>query len=327
MDLSVIMVTISNKDKLKQCLKSVYSGRQDISFETFVSDNGSTDGTASMVKTCFPQVVFLENGANLGFAKANNRAIKKSRGRYILLLNDDTVILDNALSKMVTFMDEHLKCGISGCKLIYPDGSIQSSKFSYPSLFKEFFHANDFIKNTLKISFVRKLVQLLAVRFKTFESFALCNEIKEVDDVLGAFFIIRREVIDKIGLLDENYWMCREESDFSYRARKAGYKVFYNPRAAVIHFGNYTVHGNRERKVRNYCQNFISANYFYRKHYSVSKQLLLKPIVLEAFSVKLAIAGCAYLFRPSIRYELKRNMVQYIDAMWKVMVNSTERAL
>jgi len=327
MDLSVIIVTINCKVILKNCLESVYKSQQDISMEVFVSDNGSSDGTDSVVRTHFPQVQFLANGANLGFAKANNKAIRQAKGRYVLLLNDDTVVSDSTLSGMMKFMDEHTDCGVSGCRLVYPDGSAQSSKFSRSSLLKEFFHANDFLKNALNISFIRKLTTFLSTRLKTFESFA-CRELPvEVDDVLGAFFMIRKEVIDEIGLLDENFWMCREESDFAYRTKKAGYKVFYNPQETIIHIGSFTVHGTREKKVRNYCQNFISANYFYQKHYSVLKQLLLKLVILQAFCLKLVIVGFEYVFQVSAKIELKRNMNQYVDAMRKIMVNSVSRAL
>jgi GT2 family glycosyltransferase len=167
----------------------------------------------------------------------------------------------------------------------------------------------------------------LARRCPAFESFSASNEVKEVDDVLGAFFMIRKEVIDKIGLLDERFWMCREESDFAYRTRKAGYKVFYNPHATVVHIGSSSAHATRERKVRHYCQDFISANYFYRKHYSILKQLLLKAIILQAFSTKMIMTTIGYFFYASIRDDLKKNMVQYLDALKKVMTNSTERAI
>jgi len=326
-DLSIVIATMNNEQTLGKCLKSIYAHGLGLSMEIFVSDNSSGDSTARMIRADFPAVKLLENGGNLGFARANNKAIRLAQGRYVLLLNDDTVILDNAISKMVRFMDENPTCGVGSCKLVYPDGRLQSSKFGYPSLFKEFFHANDWLKPLRKTKIISGLGAWLAGYSSAFECFSSSDQVKEVDDVLGAFFMIRKELIDEIGLLDENYWMCREESDFSYRAKKAGYKVFYNPRQTVIHIGSYTVHRTRVKKVRNYCQNFISANYFYQKHYSVPRQLLLKLIILQAFSLKLIITGLAYLFHTSIRGELKRNMVQYIDAMRKIKVNSTERAL
>lgn len=326
-DLSIVIVTMDNKEVLRKCLESVCSERQSISMEIFVSDNSTDDKTAEMVKSEFSAVTLLKNGENLGFARANNKAIKLAHGRYVLLLNDDTVILDNALKKMVRFMDENPACGIGACKLVYPDGRLQSSKFSYPSLFKEFFHANDWLKPLRKTKIGEVIGAFLSKYFPAFECFSLSEQVKEVDDVLGAFFMIRKSVIEKIGLLDENFWMCREETDFSYRTRQAGYKIMYNPQATIIHIGSDTVHRTLEKRTRNYCQNYISANYFFRKHYSRLKQIGLKLIVVEAFLVKLIITVFRYLFKLGARSETAKCAVQYTDALKKIFANSVERAL
>lgn len=199
MDLSIIIVSYNTKDLLKQCLDSIYGKVQNISFEIFVVDNNSQDGSPKMVKNLFPQVELIENKENKGFASANNSAIKKSKGRYVLLLNSDTIVLPGSLSKMIQFMDKTPRAGAVGCKLINPDGSLQS--------------------------FGRGLKR---VREKG---------VKEVNWVEAACFMVRQRVIDEIGLMDENFFFYSEDMDWCRRMRLAGWKIFCIAQAKVIHYG------------------------------------------------------------------------------------------
>ena len=199
MDLSIIIVSYNTKDLLKQCLDSIYGKVQDISFEIFVVDNNSQDGSPKMVKNLFPQVKLIENKENKGFASANNLAIKRSNGKYVLLLNSDTIVLPGSLSKMVQFMDETPKAGATGCKLINPDGSLQS--------------------------FGRGLKR---VREKG---------VREVNWVEAACLMVRQRVIDGIGLMDENFFFYSEDMDWCRRIRLAGWKIFCISQAKIIHYG------------------------------------------------------------------------------------------
>ncbi|MFH1456799.1 MAG: glycosyltransferase family 2 protein, partial [Patescibacteria group bacterium] len=139
MDISIIIVNWKVKDLLEKCLRSIFEQTKNISFEVFVVDNNSGDGSVEMVREKFPQVALAASAENLGFAKGNNLAIKKSRGRYVLLLNPDTEILDNALEKMVRFMDAHPECGIGGCKLLNADLSLQPSVRAFPDFASQIF--------------------------------------------------------------------------------------------------------------------------------------------------------------------------------------------
>lgn len=229
MDLSVIIVSWNVRALLEKCLFSVFNppvGGQD--FEIFVVDNNSTDGSAEMVREKFPQVKLISNKENRGFAVANNQAIKKAKGDFVLLLNPDTEILDNALEKMVDFMKNHLDCGIAGCQILNPDKTVQPSVRMFPDLFT-------CSLMVLKLHHFKPIFSLLGRYFaKDFDY----SKTQPVEQVMGAFFMIRKEVIEKIGLLDEGYYLWFEEVDYCRRLlKKTDYKIYYTPVAQVIHYG------------------------------------------------------------------------------------------
>lgn len=231
MKLSIIIVNRNTKNLLKKCLKSIYSETKNIDFEVFVVDNASQDGSIEMVEKEFcksglyPDIHLIQNKKNLGFARANNQAIRKSRGEYILLLNPDTQILNQAIEKSISFLDTRLEIGILGCKLLNPDGSIQPSCRTYPT----------FLSQAIILLKLHNLFpKFLPIRKYYMLDFDHCQA-REVDQVMGAFFLIRKKVIDEIGLLDEKYWIWFEEVDFCRRARKAGWKIYFWPKAQIIH--------------------------------------------------------------------------------------------
>ncbi|TSC95428.1 MAG: family 2 glycosyl transferase [Parcubacteria group bacterium Athens1014_10] len=265
--LSIIIVNWNVKDLLEKCLNSIYKMPQKIDFEVFVVDNASKDGSAEMIKEKFPQVKLTANKENKGFAVANNQGIKESKGEFILLLNPDTEIIDNALEKMVDFMAERQDAGILGCQLLNPDYSLQLSCRAFPSLFSQ-------IVILLKLhNFFPKLVK------KYYLLEWPHHEIKEVDQVMGACFLIRRKLIDEIGLLDEGYWALFEEVDYCKRAKDKGWKVYFTPEAKVIHhkgqsFGQQKIIA----KQINFNRNLLK--YFKKYHHKMSYLILysLQPI-------------------------------------------------
>ena len=190
-DLSISIVSWNVKDLLEACLKSIYDTTDGISFEVFVSDNGSTDGTIKMIKENFPQVKLIENGANIGFTKANNKVIRKAQGRYVILLNSDTVVTPGSLATLVKFMDGHPEAGAVGPKLEYPDGSPQPSCRSFPTLETEFY----------RIFFLDQLFPQSKRFGKYMMSFWNHNDLREVDQPMGAALLVRKSVIDQIGIV------------------------------------------------------------------------------------------------------------------------------
>ena len=220
-DLSIIIVNWNTKDLLIPCLASIPQMKQGFKIEIFVIDNGSRDGGVSEVKKAFPFVHFLENEENLGFAKGANQGLRKASGRYILLLNPDTRVKAQAIEGLISFMEAHPRVGISGAQLLNSDGSKQNSIANFPSLATEL----------LNKSLLRWLFP------KTFPGKERdYPEPIEVDSVIGACMMVRRDALNQVGLLDEDYFLFLEETDWCYRMKRAGWKVYHVPQAQVYHF-------------------------------------------------------------------------------------------
>lgn len=254
-DLSVIIVSYNAKDYLLNCLKSI-----DLNCEIIIVDNASSDKSADEIKKTFPQVKIIENKENLGFAAANNQGIKESKGRYILLLNPDTKILDNALSKMIAWMNKNPKVTVSTCRLLNKDRSIQPTGGYFPILPK-LFAWQFFLDDIIPINSYHPKPKFY-------------DQEKELDWVTGAFFLFRREIVDKVGLLDEKFFMYAEELEYCFRIKKAGFKIFFTPLASIIHYGFKS--SSREIAI---ISEYKSLVYFYKKHFP--KQVFLARAILK----------------------------------------------
>jgi len=231
-DLSIIIVNWNTRDLLIQCLKSLQQTFQRLKMEIFVVDNGSTDGSGEAVRAKFPEVIFIENRLNLGFARANNQAMRLSKGRYILLLNPDTQVKEGAIEILKAFMDHHPVAGAVGAQLVNSDGSKQNSIANFPSL------ATELINKSL-------LRWLFPGRFPGKER--AYSEPIEVDSVIGACMMVRREAMEQVGFFDEDYFLFLEETDWCYRMKKVGWKVYHHPRTEVIHFQGKSAEKDKKR--------------------------------------------------------------------------------
>jgi GT2 family glycosyltransferase len=256
MDLSVIIVNYNVKYFLEQCLHSVLNSSRNIKCEIFVVDNNSVDGSCLMIRDKFPEVNLIENKKNVGFARANNQAIKKATGKYVLILNPDTVVEEDTFEKCLEFMETHKDAGSLGVKLIDGKGNyLPESKRSLP---------------TPSVAFY-KIFGLSALfgksrRFGQYHLGYLDKEkIHEVDVLPGAFILVRRKLLLEIGLLDEDFFMYGEDIDLSYRIKLAGYKNYYFPKTTIIHYkGESTKKGSI-----NYVVLFYNAMIIYaKKHFS-----------------------------------------------------------
>ena len=266
-DLTIIIVGWKVKNYLKECLSSIYAENLKNSFEVIVVDNSSCDNTVEMVVEDFPQANIISNLRNRGFASACNQGIKQAQGRYVLLLNPDTIVLNNALDKIVDYMDKNTQAGIAGCQLLNGDDSVQPSVRRFPKF-------TDHLIMMFKLHHIIKLKSYLMMDFDY-------QKEQEVDQVMGAFFMIRKEVIDKIGLLDKKYRAWFEEVDYCFRAKKAGFKVLYTPICQIIHFGGQSfARSFRIRSQWTFCKSrlrFIKKN---RNWLSFIIVLLLTPFSL-----------------------------------------------
>lgn len=222
MDASIVVVSYNTRELLSLCLESIVNTVIGPSYEVIVVDNASADGSPEAVAQYFPWVRLIRNQDNRGFAAANNQGILASRGRCVLLLNSDAVLLPDAVHRMLAFMDSHPEVGIVGGKLLNPDGSFQSSYADFPNLLGEILLLTGLSRFFL---------------FSTYPSYpeAASREPRRVDWVGGAFIMARREAVEVVGLLDEDYFMYAEEMDWCYRMTRSGWVVFYLPQAQAIH--------------------------------------------------------------------------------------------
>jgi GT2 family glycosyltransferase len=224
-DLSIITISHNHQKYLERCLTPLVQPSAALQVEIFVVDNVSGDNTTGFVRERFPQVKLIVNDVRRGFSANSNLAIRQSSGRYVMLLNPDTESSLDALSRMVNFMDNHLQVGVCGPQLRFPDNTIQLSCRAFP---------------TWKSVLVRRTPLRIFLRDSSFNRQHLLadrdhNVIQEVDWLLGAAFMIRRETLDDVGLLDERYFLYVEDIDYCWRARQKGWKVFYMPEAVIIH--------------------------------------------------------------------------------------------
>jgi len=229
-DLSIVIVNWNVRDLLRRCLSSVTGrstrgGQNRLSLQLIVVDNASTDGSVEMLRSEFPQIELIANDRNLGFTRGNNQGISVSDGRYVLLLNPDTEVLDDALGGMVAYMDEHPGVGALGPQLIYADGRVQSSRRRFPRFDTAFLEGTFLQQSFPHSSILRRYYVLDRAE----------DETQEVDWLVGACLLMRRKVLDEVGPLDERFFMYSEEMDWCYRAKKQGWKVVYLPAARVIH--------------------------------------------------------------------------------------------
>lgn len=267
MKLSIIIVNYNVKHFLEQCLHSVQSAINDQEIEVFVVDNNSVDGSLDMVKKKFPDVKIIANKYNAGFSKANNQAIREARGEYVLLLNPDTVVENDSFSKIISFMDEHPDAGGLGVKMLDGAGRfLPESKRGLPTPAVAFY----------KIFGLSRLFP----KSKTFGKYHLSyldkDRVHEVEILSGAFMLMRKKVLDKIGLLDETFFMYGEDIDLSYRIIKAGYKNYYLPETRIIHYKGEST----KKSSVNYVFTFYNAMViFAKKHFSAKNASLFAGLI------------------------------------------------
>lgn len=285
MDLSIIIVSYNTKDLLRNTIKSVIDTVERISYEIIVVDNNSQDGSISMVKEEFPQVILIESGENLGFPKGNNLGIKRAKGRYILLLNSDTVVLHNTLDSCVEYMESNNHIGALGCKILLSSGKLDHAcKRGFPTPEASFYY-------------LLKLDKLFP-KVKKFGEYRLScigeDDESEVDSLTGAFMMVSRKAIEKAGLLDESFFMYGEDLDWCYRIKEKGYKVFYYPKVSIIHYKGASSRKKRWKTLYEFHRAMII---FYNKHYRDKYNSLISLIVYIGIFLRLILALVLNLFK------------------------------
>jgi N-acetylglucosaminyl-diphospho-decaprenol L-rhamnosyltransferase len=286
MDLSIVILNYNTRDHLRACLASIVDegstslSRGPISAEVLVVDNASSDGSAEMVAATFPWVTLIRSPYNGGFAMGNNQALRPSRGKAILLLNPDTCLLPGGIGQLLDRLAAHPEAGIIGPRLLRPDGSMHlACRRSFPTPAIAFYRLSGASR-----AFPRSR------RFGRYNLTYIDPSLAiEVDSVCGACMLIRREVVDRVGLLDERFFMYGEDLDWCLRARQAGWTVRYEPAIVVQH-----QHGaaSRKRALRTTYHFFRAMDLFYRKHYVNQYPRLVTGAVRTAIYGALAVSMC-----------------------------------
>ncbi|OHB60979.1 MAG: hypothetical protein A2168_07180 [Planctomycetes bacterium RBG_13_50_24] len=298
MDVSVIIVNWNTKGLLRDCLSSVYEHAGEIDYEIIVIDNASTDGSAEMVKNDFRQVILIENSNNRGFAAANNQGMAIAKGRYVLLLNSDTVVLDNAIANTVRFADANPEVAVTGCRVLNSDRTLQRTCFMFPSILNMLLSSTYLYKLFPKNKFFGREQMTWWDR----------NDVRQVNVVTGCFMLVRREAVEQVGVMDERFFMYCEETDWCYRFREEGWKVMFAPVGEIIHFGGQST---SQKRVAMIVQLRLSILKFMKKHYSWPEYLIGRFLVALFFAIRLPVWLVTAFVRPAARNEATVKMKAY----------------
>lgn len=264
MDISIIIVNWNTKGLLRNCLNSVYETVHDIAFEVIVADNASHDGSVAMLREEFPQVILIENTVNRGFGAANNQGFGIMKGRYALLLNTDTVLTENAVHELFSFMEVHPDAAMTCGQLLNEDGSKQNSVANFPTLLT-------LLMNTSLLEY------LFPGRYPSKRY--VHREPVEVDSGIGACLLVCGKAMDEAGMFDERYFFFFEETDWAYRMRSAGWKVYHIPSALIYHLQGQSIGGNVRSRIE-----------FYRSRYQFFRKWKSRPYnILVFFAVVLRL--------------------------------------
>jgi GT2 family glycosyltransferase len=278
MDVSIIIVNYNTRKLTLECIESIYQSKMPSQFEIYVVDNASSDGSIEAICKAFPYVKIIANKENVGFSKANNQAILESKGRYVLLLNSDTIVLENTISYIVDFMDTNIEAGATGCKVVLPDGTLDKACHrGFPTPEASLYYM---------LGLAKKLPN--NPRFNGYhKGYLNMDETHEIDCLVGAFMIVRRETIDEVGMLDETYFMYGEDIDWCYRIKGAGWKIYYNPNVEIVHYKG----ASSRRKPNKVVYEFHRAMFlFHGKHLAKDYNFLINVFVYLGITLKFAMA-------------------------------------
>ena len=305
-ELSIIIVNYNVKEFLEPCLNSLKKALSGISSEIIVVDNASDDGSDLLIRRQFPEVKYIQNAKNLGFARANNIAMREAAGRFIVLMNPDTIAQQDTFEELLKFMKNHPEAGMVGCKILNPDGSLQlACRRSFP---------------TPWVAFTRLTgLSFLFPKSKIFGRYNLTylpeNEIRPVEAISGSFMMVRREVIEQVGMLDEDYFLYGEDLDWCYRTRSAGWTIYYVPTTQIVHFKG---ESSKKSQLDNVMIFYQSMALFVKKHFreryfSVTYFLLLIAIWIRA-AVSVLQKSARYWAPPLI--DVVWMQISLLAALW-----------
>ncbi len=296
-DVSVILVNWNTRELVLESLRSLYATKGAPSMEVLVVDNGSSDGSVEAIRTAFPQVILLEKPKNIGFAKANNEALGRAKGENILLLNTDVILQEDTVAALLKFMRDTPEAGIGGAQLLNSDGTKQNSFDNFPTLFSEGLN--------------KSLLRLLFPKWFPGKGLPFSEPV-QVESVIGACMMVRKEAVDEVGPMDEDYFLFLEETDWCFRMRERGWKVYLVPQARAVHLQGGTA---RQVKAQAKVEYYRSRYRFFRKIRGSFQAGALGGILFMKLIVSLFMQGFLCLFT----FFQHRKARQKLAITWKLL--------
>jgi GT2 family glycosyltransferase len=290
-DLSISIVNTGNWKYLEPCLRSIMDNTYAITYEILVVDNASDDGSAALITKNFPDVILTVNPRRYGFARNNNINLRKSSGRYVMLLNDDTLVQPGSLDVAVKYMDDHEDVGMVGCKMIDPDGTFQhTSARRFRTLLDTFFS---------EMGLSRQYRRLFPPD---------ANTLREIDLPQESGMILRKIVLDEVGLLDEQFFMFGEGADWCRRIKRTGWKIVFLPDSRIIHFGNVT---NQKASLKMFIQGYKSTYLYFRKEGNFTAECF-RAMILTIYALKYLFVRLRYSLAQSRSDTLPEILMYYL---------------
>lgn len=291
MDVSIIIVNWNTKKLLIDCLASVYETVKNISFEIWLVDNSSSDSSVEAVKRNYPDVKIIQNKKNLGFAAANNIALERMCGQYALLLNTDTILTSGAVENLFDFMEKDQDAGMACGQLLNQDGSKQNSIANFPGI-----HSLLCNESLLQILFPKKFPGKRKEYIKPVE----------VDSCIGACLMVRKKAMDEVGLLDKRYFFFFEETDWAYRMKWSGWKIYFVPSAKIFHIQGQTVGHKASSRIM-----FYRSRYSYFKKWHKNSYLLIRFIIFVRLLINAILSLVGVVVTIGMHAGIRRKLSVY----------------
>jgi hypothetical protein len=310
MKLSIVIICWNDWKVIENCLRSIFENTNKIDFEVIVSDNGSTDGSIERIRTQFPLVRLIENGANLGFSKANNVGIRAATGDYVLILNPDTIIHPGALDRWMEFADQHPEAGGFGCKVLNPDGTYQGTARPFPT-----------VRRALIAAFGLRPLGLLGRAFLS-DKYVGWNgdQERDIDWQSGCCVLVRGDLLKSIDGFDEQFFFHYEEVDLCYRVWQSGHSIRYTPTVTITHLGGQSVRRFPARFAIETTRNCY--RYFY-KHFGPAGARRCRQVILLNLRIRQALYGMLSWFKSSEALQSRLDMYRLV-IRWNTMLDPIE---
>lgn len=298
MDVSIVIINWNTRNLVLKCIKSVIDAGSGYTREIIVVDNASTDGSAEAISKAYPDVMVVRNAVNLGFARANNIGIERSKGRYICLVNSDVEVFAETIPGMITYMEKNPGVGIVGPRILFPDRTLQNSCRKYPSLWTK-------LCETFALN---KLIPMSEIFSGEHMSYFAHDRQKKVESIAGCFMFVRKEAITKAGAFDEQFFIYSEETDLCKRFNQEGWNIVYLPEISIIHH-----HGASSSKdpLRFTLEQQRSVIRYWKKHHSYSSNACLISLLFFHHAVRYLWWFISYVAAPKKRVATRQRMIRH----------------